>query len=46
MSLDFIEKTNEIKPADKALLLGENAKEFYGFPDLQIPERVKNMVED
>ncbi len=46
MSLDFIEKTNEIKPADKALLLGENAKEFYGFPDLQIPEKVKNMMED
>lgn len=46
MSLDFIEKTTDIIPADKALFLGENAKEFYGFSALQIPEKVKNMVED
>ena len=46
MSLDFIEKSNEIKLADKALLVGKNAKMFYDFGDLQIPVRVKNMVED
>jgi len=32
--------------ADKALLVGKNAKMFYDFGDLQIPVRVKNMVED
>ena len=46
MSFDFIENTVEIKPAYKDLFLGKNAKEFYGFPDLQIPAKVKNMVED
>ncbi len=46
MSLDFIEKTSEISDSDKALLLGENAKAFYGFGELPVPERVRNMVED
>lgn len=45
MSLDFIEKTNEISEEEKRLLLGENAKSFYGFGDLEIPEKIKNMVE-
>ena len=45
MSLDFIEKTNEISEENKNLLLGENARKFYGFCDLPIPEKVKNMVE-
>lgn len=45
MSLDFIEKTDRIKDSDKALLLGENAKTFYGFGDLAVPEKVINMVE-
>ena len=45
MSLDFIEKTNEISEENKNLLLGENARKFYGFCDLAIPEKVKNMVE-
>ncbi len=46
MSLDFIEKTDRICQSDKALLLGENAVRFYGFENLTVPERVKNMVED
>lgn len=46
MSLDFIEKTSDIIPADKALFLGENAKDFYGFSELKVPEIIKNMVED
>ncbi len=46
MSLDFIEKTDEISEKDKALLLGENAVKFYGFKNLTVPQKVKNMVED
>ena len=45
MSLDFIEKTNEISNEEKRLLLGGNAKSFYGFNDLKTPEKIKNMVE-
>lgn len=46
MSLDFLQKTTEISEADKALILGENARSFYAFADIPAPERVKNMVED
>ena len=46
MSLDFVEKTNKISEENKKLFLGENAKAFYGFADLSIPQKVKNMVED
>ena len=46
MSLDFIEKTTEISEENKALILGENARKFYGFGDITTPARVKNMVED
>lgn len=46
MSLDFIEKTTEISEENKKLILGENARKFYGFKDLPVPQRVKNMVED
>ena len=46
MSLDFIEKTTEISEENKALILGENARRFYGFKDLPVPQKVKNMVED
>lgn len=45
MSLDFIEKTNEISEEEKRALLGGNAKSFYGFNALEIPEKIKNMVE-
>ena len=45
MSLDFIQKTDKISEADKALLLGSNAKAFYKFSDLETPEKIKNMVE-
>lgn len=46
MSLDFIEKTDEISEENKKLLLGENARSFYGFADLPVPQMVRNMVED
>ena len=46
MSLDFIEKTDKISPENKILILGENAKNFYGFADLPVPVKIKNMVED
>ncbi len=45
MSLDFVEKTSEISTENKALFLGENAGLFYGFGDLAVPEKIKNMVE-
>ncbi len=46
MSFDFIEKTDEISEENKRLFLGENAVKFYGFGDLSVPEKIKNMVED
>ena len=46
MSLDFIEKTTEISEENKKLILGENARKFYGFSDLLVPQKIKNMVED
>jgi predicted TIM-barrel fold metal-dependent hydrolase len=45
MSLDFIEKTTEISDENKRLVLGENARHFYNFGNLIVPEKVKNMVE-
>ncbi len=46
MSLDFIEKTDKISEENKKLILGENARKFYNFIDLSIPQKIKNMVED
>ena len=46
MSYDFIEKTDKISEENKKLILGENARKFYGFGDLPVPVKVKNMVED
>lgn len=46
MSLDFVEKTTEISEANKELFLGTNAVNFYGFSNLPVPEKIRNMVED
>ena len=46
MSYDFIEKTDKISEENKKLFLGKNARNFYGFGDLPVPVKVKNMVED
>ena len=35
----------EIIRVEKKKILGENAKEFYGFPELEVPEKIINMVE-
>ena len=45
MSYDFIGKTGKISEENKKLILGENARKFYGFADLPVPEKIKNMVE-
>lgn len=45
MSYDFILKANILTDGEKRLFLGENAKEFFGFNDLQVPKHVKNMSE-
>ena len=46
MSLDFIEKTDRISDENKRPILGENARKFYGFGDLPVPEKIKNIVEN
>ncbi len=46
MSYDFILKSDRLTDREKSLFLGENAVKFYGFEDLYIPVRIKNMVED
>ncbi len=46
MSFDFIVKSGRLTEKEKVLFLGENAVSFYGFSDLYIPEKIKNMVED
>ena len=45
MSKDFIEKSDALTEEEKRLLLGENARRFYGFTDLPVPEKVINIVE-
>ena len=45
MSKEFIEKTSELSEEEKRKFLGENAKKFYGFPELAVPEKLLNMVE-
>ena len=46
MSYDFVVKTDKISDENKKLFLGENARKFYGFGDIPVPVKVKNMVED
>lgn len=45
MSKDFIEKSDMLTEEQKKKIFGENAKRFYGFSELEIPERIINMVE-
>ena len=43
MSYDFIVKSQELSDKDKRLLLGENARTFYGFQNLAELPYIKNM---
>lgn len=45
MSYDFILKSSELSDNDKQLLLGENARRFYGFENLKELPYIKNMSE-
>ena len=45
MSYDFIVKSQELSEEDKRLLLGENARRFYGFQDMLDLPYIKNMSE-
>jgi predicted TIM-barrel fold metal-dependent hydrolase len=45
MSYDFVSKSAELTEHDKALFLGENARDFYGFADLVELPYIKNMSE-
>ena len=45
MSYDFVIKSKELSDADKALFLGKNAEQFYGFKDLIELPYIKNMSE-
>ena len=45
MSYDFVIKSKELSDTDKALFLGKNAEQFYGFKDLIELPYIKNMSE-
>jgi predicted TIM-barrel fold metal-dependent hydrolase len=45
MSYDFITKSDEFTEDEKRLLLGENARRFYGFGALVDLPYIKNMSE-
>ena len=45
MSYDFLLKTQELTNDEKRLLLGDNARRFYGFKDLIELPYIKNMSE-
>ena len=44
MSFDFVLKSEEISDADKAKFLFENARNFYGFDELEELEIIPNML--
>ena len=45
MSYDFVSKSTELTDEEKALFLGENALQFYGFKNLPELPYIKNMSE-
>ena len=46
MSLDFLQKSDALTEREKELILGENAREFYGFPEMPEIRRIRHMAED
>ncbi len=45
MAYDFITKSSELTAEQKSAFLGLNAKQFFGFGDLDVPAYIKNMSE-
>ena len=45
MSYDFVSKSTELTDEEKALFLGQNALQFYGFKNLPELPYIKNMSE-
>jgi predicted TIM-barrel fold metal-dependent hydrolase len=45
MSYDFVSKSSELTEEEKALFLGKNAQDFYGFTHLVELPYIKNMSE-
>ena len=45
MSYDFVEKSSELTDSERAMFLGGNAKQFYGFENLPELPYIKNMSE-
>ena len=46
MSLDFLRLSDALTEGEKTLILGENARVFYGFPELPPVPRIRHMAED
>ncbi len=46
MSLDFLLFSDALDEREKTLILGENAKDFYGFPEMPPIPRIRHMAED
>ncbi len=46
MSQDFLRESPELSDHEKALILGENAKKFYGFREMEPIQRIRHMAED
>lgn len=46
MSLDFLLFSDELTEREKTLILGENARTFYGFPEQPPVPRIRHMAED
>ena len=46
MSLDFLRESDALTEREKTLILGENARVFYGFPELPPVPRIRHMAED
>lgn len=44
MSVRFLVQNERLSEEDKKLFLGENAVRFYGFDNLEIPEKIINML--
>ncbi|MBQ3708497.1 MAG: amidohydrolase [Clostridia bacterium] len=46
MSLDFLLFSDALTAHEKSLILGENARDFYGFPNQPPVPRIRHMAED